>query len=234
MSPTIWTPTALASEARPWSGHAWRIVEAQHQASTMKLVDDVNEQEALEAMLESAKPPRPRSSESLHYLLGTPFRYPPLPSGSRFRAGGEPGVFYGSRRLSTACAELGYWRWHFLKDAPDLARLGPLPQTAFKASINAAAIDLRVSPFEVNRALWTAMDYTATQSLARMAREGAVEAIVYESVRDPQRGECIALLTPSGFVARAPHGATQTWWLTVQRRHVTWIRDQERYQFEYP
>ena len=38
MSPITWTPTALASEARPWHGRAWRVVEDQRVASTMKLV----------------------------------------------------------------------------------------------------------------------------------------------------------------------------------------------------
>ena len=34
----MWTPTALASEARPWHSRAWRVVEDQRVASTMKLV----------------------------------------------------------------------------------------------------------------------------------------------------------------------------------------------------
>ena len=102
MSPTTWTPTALAAEARPWQGRAWRLVEAQHVVSTMKLVDDVAEQRLLEDLLEAAKPPLPAAAKGLHYLLATPFRYPPLPRGSRFRAAGEPGVFYGADALATS------------------------------------------------------------------------------------------------------------------------------------
>src|SRR3546814_12120779 len=99
------------------------MVEAQHAAATMKLVDTAGEQALLERLVEQAKPPLPEAARQLHYLLATPFRYPPLPRGSRFRAAGEPGVFYGADQLPTACAELGYWRWRFLRDAPPLQRI---------------------------------------------------------------------------------------------------------------
>ena len=167
MSPTTWTPTALAAEARPWQGRAWRLVEAQHVVSTMKLVDDVAEQRLLEDLLEAAKPPLPAAAKGLHYLLATPFRYPPLPRGSRFRAAGEPGVFYGADALATACAELGYWRWRFLRDSPALERLDAIAHTAFLASIRTTTLDLRAPPFDAEAARWTAPDdYTATQALA--------------------------------------------------------------------
>lgn len=210
------------------------MVEAQHVASTMKLVDRIDEQALLESLLDGAKPPLPRSADGLHYLLATPFRYPPLPHGSRFRAAGEPGVFYGAERLATAAAELGYWRWRFLKDAPDLQRLDPVAHTAFRVSASATAIDLRAAPLNRDAPSWTDPEsYTATQALARAARSASIEAIVYQSVRDPARHACIALLTPSSFVGSAPDAPTQTWWLTVQPTQVVWIRDRERLQFGY-
>ncbi|MDO9306326.1 MAG: RES domain-containing protein, partial [Mesorhizobium sp.] len=43
MSLPIWTPAALRSEARPLEGRCWRLVEAQHRVSTMKLVDTLEE-----------------------------------------------------------------------------------------------------------------------------------------------------------------------------------------------
>ncbi|WP_211251964.1 RES family NAD+ phosphorylase [Arenimonas malthae] len=234
MSPTTWTPTALAAEARPWQGRAWRLVEAQHVVSTMKLVDDVAEQRLLEDLLEAAKPPLPAAAKGLHYLLATPFRYPPLPRGSRFRAAGEPGVFYGADALATACAELGYWRWRFLRDSPALERLDAIAHTAFLASIRTTALDLRAPPFDAEAARWTAPDdYTATQALARVARDAPVGAIRYDSVRDPARGACIALLTPKGFASKSPVGAPQTWWLAVQPRQAVWLRDRERLAFAF-
>jgi hypothetical protein len=105
----------------------WRAVEAQHIASTLRLVENHDQQLVLERILESSKPPLPPGSERLHYLLATPFRYP-APFGSRFRAPTSPGVWYGAEAVRTACAELGYWRWRFLTDSAGLTSLGPSPQ----------------------------------------------------------------------------------------------------------
>ena len=235
MSSITWTPTALAASASPWAGEAWRMVEAQHAAATMKLVDSAAEQALLEDLLEQAKPPLPEAARKLHYLLATPFRYPPLPRGSRFRAAGEPGVFYGADQLVTACAELGYWRWRFLRDAPGLRRIDSVAHTAFRASIKVkSAIDLRDPPLARDRKRWTDPDsYAATQELARRAREGAIGVIRYQSVRDPGHDGCTALLTPAGFAAKSPKGALQTWWLSVRQDRATWIRGAQRHEFRY-
>jgi hypothetical protein len=71
------------------------LVEAQHRISTLKLVDTVEEQQALEQLIEETKPPLPPECAGLHYLLSTPFRYGAVyPVGSRFRrAGLTEGVF---------------------------------------------------------------------------------------------------------------------------------------------
>lgn len=209
-------------------------MEAQHVASTMKLVDGPQEQEVLELLLESSKTPLPANASSLHYLLATPFRYPPLPGGSRFRGPGEPGVFYGSDCLNTACAELGYWRWRFLRDAPRLEQLTPMAQTAFQAAVDTRAIDLRESPFRKDARRWTSPDdYQDTQALARAARVADVGAIRFESVRDPDRGGCVALLTPRAFSSNQPIGPTQIWWLVVRHHQVTWMRDLEHHVFRF-
>lgn len=235
MSSITWTPTALAASAAPWAGDAWRVVEAQHAAATMALVDSADEQALLEDLLERAKPPLPLAARALHYLLATPFRYPPLPRGSRFRATGEHGVFYGADKLPTACAELGYWRWRFLQDAPALQRIEPVAHTAFRAAIKvASALDLRRPPLARDRKRWTDPDsYAATQELARRARSAEIAVIRYTSVRDPGHGGCTALLTPKGFASKSPKGAPQTWWLHVRRDRATWLRGSDRLEFVY-
>ena len=48
MSFNTWTPLAVSSEAHDWRGSVWRIVETQHTASTMKIVDSQAEQDLLE------------------------------------------------------------------------------------------------------------------------------------------------------------------------------------------
>src|ERR1700738_3771514 len=59
MPSTTWTRAALSSSARPLSGICWRVVEAQHHVSTLKLVDTLDEQQQLEALIEDTKPPVP-------------------------------------------------------------------------------------------------------------------------------------------------------------------------------
>ena len=232
MSCTTWTPREVASEARRWAAVAWRIVEAQHVASTMKLVDDAAEQDVLESLLETGKPPAPPLAPALHYLLAAPFRYDPPPGGSRFRGVGDPGVFYAAERVRTACAELGYWRWRFLEDAVDLVRLEPVAHTAFCVDVATTVVDLRRPPFDKDAACWThPTDYGATQAFARTVRETTVGGIVYRSVRDARPSWCIAVLTPAAFARRVPDPVTQTWWLAVQAEGVVWRRDDESLVF---
>jgi len=223
-------PTADVSELE-----IWRAVEAQHRASTMVLVETLDEQYLLEQILDASKPAVPEECARLHWLLFTPFRYPPLPSGSRFRGPDEPGVFYGADEARTACAELGYWRWRFLLDS-ELEGLDPLQQTLFRVGVAGRAIDLRLPPHLERRAHWTdPLDYSHCQALARKARNDGVAIIRYESVRDPQRGGCAAVLQPSAFTGNAPI-ETQPWNLTVTRERVIWRRDSafEQGAWEFP
>src|SRR3954464_14802986 len=83
MSSNIWTRCAGDSELRPLRLAPLRVVEAQHQLSTRKLVDTAEEQMLLEELPEMSKPPA-RAPSRLHSLLSTPFRSPPLRHGSRF------------------------------------------------------------------------------------------------------------------------------------------------------
>jgi hypothetical protein len=235
VSSTTWTPTEVGSNTRRLQCALWRAVEAQHRVSTIALVDTLEEQALLEEVLENSKPALPPEAKGLHYLLSTPFRYPPLGGGSRFRSPIDPGVFYGADEIRTACAELGYWRWRFLMDCPALEAIDAKPQTVFRAQISTTAVDLRKPPFVVDAIVWTHLtNYTHCQQFASVAREAAVSAICYESVRDPEKGRCIAVLHPDAFTP-APL-EVQTWLLSVARRKVFWHRDSpispETFQFD--
>ncbi|AJG18913.1 hypothetical protein RR42_m1515 [Cupriavidus basilensis] len=193
--------------------------------STMPLVDSLEEQAVLEAVLDAGKPAVPADARHLHYLLFTPFRYPPSPWGSRFRAEQDPGVFYGADDIRTACAELGYWRWRFLLDSPALPRIDARPHTLFQVSVRTDGIALDAPPFAEDAAKWTDPDhYDACQALARTAREAGLGMIRYTSVRDPEHGACAALLTPRAFAEPQPR-TTTTWMLTVRPDRVIWQRD---------
>jgi len=198
----------------------------------MRLVDGRAEQELLETILERSKPALPAAAKGIDYLLFTPFRYPPTGSGSRFRAVTDAGVFYGAEERRTACAEVGYWRWRFLMDSPDLADLGSVPHTLFKLKTDTTAIDLRRKPFSTQAKRWAAPDdYRATQQLAQAARAAGVGMIRYQSVRDPDKGGCAALLTPEAFATPRRPLDKQTWHLTVTRSFSTWQREHENFEF---
>ena len=208
------------------------MVESQHVASTMKLVDSRDEQDLLESLLETGKPPASVDTRGLHYLLATPFRYPPPATGSRFRAYADPGVFYGAQSVRTAAAELGYWRWKFLRDSVDLDRLGPVAHTAFSVKVSTIGVDVRKPPFDDDSVRWLhPTDYLPTQVFGRVAREAGVGAIVYQSVRDPESAWCIAVLSPSAFARKKPEPGCETWYLAVSNDAVSWRRDQQAMEF---
>ena len=224
MSLRTWTPNAVASEAEPAALALWRAVEAQHVVATRALVDSQAEQELLEAILDTAKPPVPEACAHLDYLLSTPFRYPPTRYGSRFRSLSDPGVWYGAEQLRTSCAELGYWRWRFVTDSQGLERLDGVPHTIFQATAQGSTIDLRREPFARARSAWTnPVDYAACQAFARSAREARVNLLRYESVRDPEHAGCAAVLACTAFGKGAIRNR-QTWFLTVDGRRASWIR----------
>ncbi|MDP2880756.1 MAG: RES family NAD+ phosphorylase [Azonexus sp.] len=232
MSANTWTPTALASEARHWSGKGWRAVEALHRVATMTLVHgDLDEQSLLEDILEEAKPVLPRETSGLHWLLATPFRYwPKPPSGSRCRARTDPGVFYGADEEKTACAECGYWRLRFWLDSEGLAgREASIPITLFEFhGATPQMLDLTAPPLVADHARWTdPVDYGATQKIAGTARQAGIQLIRYQSVRHPA-GHCLAILTPQVFkgVDEAFRNVQHGWTLWLKPPGLTvWQRE---------
>lgn len=215
MSSPTWTPDALSSEARPLAGTCWRLVEAQHAVSTLKLVDTLDEQAVLEGLIEDIKPSVPVECRHLHYLLFTPFRHRGVyPVGSRFRrAGMTPGVFYAAERPETAVAELAFHRLLFYADSPST----PWPSdaggySAFSADYaSAKAIDLMAPPLSVDRSTWMhPTAYAPCQDLAEAARAASIEVIRYRSRRDPGHGVNLALLGCRVFTANSPRDR-QTW-----------------------
>jgi hypothetical protein len=206
MSSTIWTRGALSSEARFASGRCWRMVEAQHQVSTAKLTDNLQEQERLEALLDESKPAVPAECRHLNYLLSTPFRYgAAYPRGSRFRrAGFTPGVFYAAEQPRTAAVEMAFHRLLFFAESPKTPwPANPGEYTAFAADYAASrAIDLRAPPFDATPDAWThPTDYEPCQSIAEACREDGIDAIKYRSAR---AGRCRLRGTPRRAIRSCP------------------------------
>lgn len=215
------TKDTVRESLRRIAAKPWRVVEAQHRASTMRLVDTLDEQQTLEELLETSKPRVPDDAARLHYLLSTPFRYPaPPPAGSRFRGIGDPGVWYGADVVPTALAEVAYWRLRFLADSPATPDLPPVPHTAFRARVAGACVVLTEPPFDRQRKRWEdPASYVATQAFARTAREAGATLIRYRSVRDPEHRAALAVLTPAAFRDAEPI-ERHTWLIKVTRERV--------------
>lgn len=229
MSLPIWTPGALSSEARPHAGPGWRLVEAQHRVSTLKLVDTLADQALLEHILEETKPAVPPECRSLDYLLSTPFRYGSVyPRGSRFRrAGKTPGIWYGAEQPETAVAEMVFYRLLFYAESPAT----PFPDdaadyTAFSVDLQTPmALDLMAPPLARDSAHWTHLtDYAACQALADTARIAGIALIRFRSVRAPETGVNLAVLSCKAFLSREPT-ARQTWRIRVGPQGVQAIRE---------
>jgi hypothetical protein len=208
VSSNTWTPAALRSSSRRLKTDAWRVVEAQHRISTMKLADTAEEQALLEQLIEKTKPPVPPAARGLDYLLFTPFRYGPYPHGSRFRrAGLSDGVFYAAQAVDTAIAETVFHRLLFFAESPGLPfPKNPAEYTAFMVRLSAAhAIDLTRPPFDSKARVWMhVQNYAPCQAFADQAREAGADAIIYAAVRDPEHRPAYAVLSPRVFAVNKP------------------------------
>jgi hypothetical protein len=221
MSSSIWTQCAGDSELRPLHLDPWRSVEAQHQVATRKLVNSDAEQQLLEEMIETVKPPAIREGPRLHYLLSTPFRYPPLPYGSRFGTRAERGIWYGSETQGTLFSEVAYYRFLFLHGTSADLGVVETELTAFRASIRTdRGVDLTAPPFAAFRPVVSSpTSYEASQALGRAMRNANVEVFRYTSARDKQGGTNIGVFSPLVFGRRQPR-SLETWHCTATRSRV--------------
>ncbi len=223
MSRSIWTRCGGRSNAGALGCRPWRVAESQRIISTRPLVDSDGEHELLERMIDARKPPLPPDPafEKLHYLLYSPFRYPPLRYGSRFGGRHEPSLWYGSEQLRTALAETAYYRIVFFEGTK--ARLAPhaMPFSAFQVDVaTRAGVDLSSPAFKASlRKICSPTGYTASQRLGTEMRADGIEAVRYPSARDPRRGMNVALFSPAAFAAPAPLATPETWYCTVTAAH---------------
>ncbi|HET8597201.1 MAG TPA: RES family NAD+ phosphorylase [Castellaniella sp.] len=219
----IWDECEGARHIEPIRGTLYRLVESQEQIATLGYVDTLEEQAVLESLLEASKPGWPDGGDRLHYLLRTPFRYPPLPWGSRFGARHEPSLLYGGLDSHATLAEAAYYRFVFL-----LSMDGPAPKdvlisqhTLLTASYRTEkGVRLQSAAFERGRArLVHPSDYRATQRLGADMRAAGVQAFEYASARDPAHSPCVGLFSPQALSCARP--LTQApWFCELRAREV--------------
>jgi hypothetical protein len=192
----------------PIRGRLVRLVESQGQVATLQLVDTLEEQALLEELLETSKPRMPPPAEPLHYLLKTPFRYPPLRWGSRFGRRHEPSLFYGALKLETAMAESAFYRfvlWEGMSEPPPSGRILS-EHASFEARFQVQkGVRLQLPPFREHEGeLCNPSDYSVCQGLGSAMREAGIEAFEYRSARCQQGGTNVALFAPSAFTEKRP------------------------------
>jgi RES domain len=202
------------------------VVESQSRSSTRVLVDSLDDHALLEQMLEESKPAAPEGADRLHYLLWTPFRYPPLEHGSRFATRTEGGLWYGSEGLVTAFAEFAYYQFYFLEGP--VQPLGPLTRrvSVFQAQVRTErGVDLTRAPFVAFRSsLSSPSRYADSQALGAAMRADGVQACRFHSARDRCGGTNVVAFTPKAFARKKP-GPLQTWNCFATRTSVELTRD---------
>lgn len=210
----IWVACQGEQQIKPVSGRLYRLVESQEQVATLGYVDTLEEQVVLESLLETAKPDYPDSIEPLHYLLTSPFRYPPLPYGSRFGRISEPSLFYAGCKPTVTLSESAFYRFVFIRSIGGVTSEDKMrsEHTLFTASYRTErGIQLQCSPFDhYQDELTDKQQYAVTQQLGTDMRLAGVEAFEYQSARDLKQGCCVALYHTGPFVQKTP-SRTEQW-----------------------
>lgn len=197
----------IKASIEPVKGQGFRVAESQEHVATTDIVDSAAEQSRLEELLEENKPRYPDFVDNLHYLLKTPFRYPPLIYGSRFGQPFEKSLFYGAADTKTALAETAFYRFVFVYDT----RV-PFPKpvksqhTIFEVAVKTdSGVKLQSPDWQdVRDQLASPVDYRFTQAIGTEMREAGVEAFQFISARAVEAGINWGLFSPRAFQKAKP------------------------------
>lgn len=233
----IWKLCNGAAHICPICGDIYRVVESQEQIATLHYVDSFEEQALLEDMLDTVKPPYPEQSDTYHYLLKTPFRYPPLQWGSRFGRIHEPSLFYGSKDIETTLAECAYYRFIFWNsmDAPAPTDKIRTEHTLFTASYKTkTGVRLQLPPFDKYQSELTHPEhYHDSQLMGSLMRESEVDAFEYISARCKDEGICVGLFDIEAFDKKSPK-STEQWLCELSADTVSFKPMAEHKIYHYP
>lgn len=224
---SIWAESKGIKLTTTLNLESWRMVEAQYISSSRDLVDSREEHDLLEELLENSKP---RIADSKHYLIFSPFRYPPLKYGSRFGNTYEQSLWYGSIKLQTALAEIAFYRLTFFSDTSADLEYIEIPMTAFKAYIQTKnGIDLTTSHFKKYQdKISNKTSYVDSQRLGTDMREANIEAFIFTSARDKMLGKNVAAFTPDVFKMKYNQYITdmQNWRCIASQNTIEFTRDE--------
>lgn len=213
----------------PFHGPVERIVERQEDSATTRITDDLLEQQMLEEMLEGNKPGS--LSNSINYLLGTPFRYPPLDYGSRFGSPHDRWIFYGSTGVETCLRECGYYRFKLFFDMaiPPPNPLG-CEHTMFSVdlatdrSVNLCAPSYTALTDE----LVSVTSYALTHRIGQQARDANAQMLLFQSARGPEKN--VAVFSECVFNSEP---VNQRLWISQVRADRVMFRGKQGF-FQFP
>ncbi len=204
----LWAACNGAQQVGNLTGTLYRLVESQEQIATLGYVDTLDEQALLEEMLEQTKPAYKEDLTAYHYLLSTPFRYPPLKWGSRFGGLHEPSLFYGGVSVEVTLAESAYYRfvfWNSMTGLPIKKQIRSEHSLFSVAYQSLRGVRLHQAPFDkYQHEIASPTEYTQSQQLGTAMRTSGVEAFEYPSARDPQKDICVGLFTARAFKHKKP------------------------------
>lgn len=222
---------SLEKYFRTYEGEIYRLVEGQHFIATRKLVDSDEEQNILEELIDKSKPPvsTRNSRGELHYLLYTPFRYPPLKTGGRFHTRAEQSVFYGAEELKTSMTEIAYGRFVFMEKTEAKFASMQVPYTHFAVKLSCKkSVFLTEKPFAAQKAkISDQTSYAYSQSLGSTMRKSGTELFTYFSARVPDAVN-VGLFSSEAFASNKPVAGKEKHWsvfisaevVEFQRLHI--------------
>jgi len=196
-------PCVLEAHLQPLTGAVVRITDRQGYQASERWTDSLQDQARLEALIDTVKPPAPVGQ---HRLLTTPFRYPPLRSGSRFTSADQRELFYRASGLATVLAERAF---HALQQTSFQVEIAAERGLQLQHCLSAAGLAVVTDP----------CSYRASQELGRQLRQLDVEAFEVPSARAPMEPPCVGVLIPAAF-ASTPFDF-QDWALEIRPDGVT-------------
>lgn len=226
----IWSLCHGQHYITPLKGLLYRLVESQEQVATRQWVDTLEEQQILEEMLECSKPSYPQNIDTLHYLLKTPFRYPPLKWGSRFGRISEPSIFYGACHIQTTLAESAYYRfvfWHSMQGHAIKKSLRSQHSLFSVGYQSQKGIQLQCPPFDhFVEYITHPTDYQHSQRLGTAMRNAEIALFEYPSARANHHALCVGLFNANCFSQSSP--LTKEHWFCDVDEHSVTFRATER------
>ena len=216
MSPATWTPTELESKSFILASEVWRCISPESKRPLINLVGSPNEVELLEELLELSAAPQPSEFEGYSTVISGPFkRRVKTHPGNRFRAVGDSGVFYSAFDIRTALCEYSWHQAKFRSQSEGLDNVKAIPMQIFSVDVKISVLDLSHKFFDKTRsALLSKTEYAESQHFAKSVRESKVMGVKYESVRNKQGGECLAIFSLTGIMSKEPSFHDGNWWLS--------------------